>query len=280
MLDTEMSTVLVTGAGRGIGRATALDLAARGWEVHAGVRRVEDGEELRRVSPAIHPVILDVTDAAQLARLPDALGGRLDALVNNAGIVVAGPLEGLDAESLRRQLEVNVVGQVAVTQAVLPLLRAARGRIVFISSISGRVSTPFMGAYAASKFALEGMADALRVELRPWGIRVVLVEPGSIDTDLWRNAGQTVDEVEAGMSPEHQQLYGRQLAAMRRITARIAKQAAPAEKVTAVVAHALGAARPRSRYVVGTDAKLQLAVRTLLPDRVMDATMARATGGR
>ncbi|HEX8975665.1 MAG TPA: SDR family oxidoreductase [Solirubrobacteraceae bacterium] len=275
-----MSTVLVTGAGRGIGRAIALDLAGRGWQVHAGVRRPEDGDELRRAHPAIQPLTLDVTATEQIERLPEALGGRLDALVNNAGIVVGGPVECLSADGLRRQLDVNLVGQVAVTQAVLPLLRAARGRIVFISSISGRVAAPFMGAYAASKFALEGMADALRVELRPWGIRVVLVEPGSIDTDLWRNVGQTVDEVEAGLTAEHRQLYGRQISATRKLTARIAKQAAPAEKVTAAVGEALGAARPKPRYVVGTDAKLQLAVKALLPDRLMDAVQARVTGGR
>jgi NAD(P)-dependent dehydrogenase (short-subunit alcohol dehydrogenase family) len=275
-----MSTVLVTGAGRGIGRAIALELASQGWDVHAGVRRPEDGEQLRQASPKISPVTLDITNPDHLAQLPGALGGRLDGLVNNAGIVVSGPIEAVSPEDLRRQFEVNLVSQVAVTQSVLPLLRSARGGIVFISSISGRVSSPFMGAYAASKFALEGLADALRVELRPWGIRLSLVEPGSIDTDLWRNVDQTVDEVEAGLSPGHRQLYGKQIGAMRKLSARIAKQAAPPDRVTAAVAQALSATRPRARYLVGRDAKLQVAANAVLPVRVMDAAAARLTGGR
>jgi NAD(P)-dependent dehydrogenase (short-subunit alcohol dehydrogenase family) len=274
-----MSTVLVTGAGRGIGRAIALHLASQGWDVRAGVRRPEDGEELRRASAAITAVTLDVTDAEQIAGLPDAIGGHLDAVVNNAGVVVSGPVETVSIDDLRHQFDVNLLGQVAVTQAVLPLLRSARGRVVFVSSISGRVSTPFMGAYASSKFALEGLADALRIELRPWGIRVALVEPGSIDTDLWRNAGQTVDAVEAGLSPEHKELYGKQIGAMRKITARIAKSAAPADKVVAAVDAALSSSRPKPRYVVGNDARAQLAASALLPVRLMDAIVARATGG-
>ena len=275
-----MSTVLITGAARGIGRALALHLAARGWDVHAGVRRAVDGEQLSEADPRITPVVLDITDGEQVAELPGRLGGRLDAIVNNAGIVVSGPVEALAIDDLRRQLDVNLIGQVAVTQAVLPLLRSARGRVVFISSISGRVSSPFMGAYASSKFALEGLADALRIELRPWGIRVSLIEPGSIDTDLWRNVDQTVDEVEAGLRPEHRQLYGGQISAMRKVTARIAKSAAAPDKVTAAVEHALTATRPRPRYVVGADAKIQLAGSTIVPVRVMDALIARATGGR
>jgi NAD(P)-dependent dehydrogenase (short-subunit alcohol dehydrogenase family) len=255
-------------------------MAAKGWDVWAGVRRLEDGEALSRAADRVTPVILDVTDAGQVNQLPGVLGGRLDAVVNNAGIVVGGPVESLAVDDLRRQFEVNLLGQVAVTQAVLPMLRSAQGRVVFISSISGRVSSPFMGAYASSKFALEGLADALRIELRPWGIRVALIEPGSIDTDLWRNVGETVDEVEAGLRPDHRQLYAKQIAAMRKVSARIAKSAAPADRVTAVVESALTASRPKPRYVVGVDAKLQMAVSSLLPSRVMDAMVARATGGR
>ncbi|MEA2212756.1 MAG: hypothetical protein QOF83_2704 [Solirubrobacteraceae bacterium] len=275
-----MSTVLVTGAGRGIGRAIALHLASQGWDVHAGVRQLADGEELRQAHPRLTPVSLDITDSEQIARLPETLGGRLDAIVNNAGIVVSGPVEALNIEDLRRQFDVNLIGQVAVTQAALSLLRAARGRVVFISSISGRVSSPFMGAYASSKFALEGLADALRIELRPWGIRVSLIEPGSIDTDLWRNVDQTVDAVEAGLRPDHRQLYGKQISTMRKVTARIAKQAAPPDKVIAAVEHALTASRPKARYPVGTDARIQIAANAVLPDRMFDALVARATGAR
>lgn len=275
-----MSTVLITGAGRGIGRAIAVHLAGQGWDVYAGVRKPADGDELVQVSPRITPVVLDITDGDQIGALPERLGGRLDAIVNNAGIVVSGPVEALAIDDLRRQFDVNLVGQVAVTQAVLPLLRSAHGRVVFISSISGRVSSPFMGAYASSKFALEGLADALRVELRPWGIRVCLIEPGSVDTDLWRNVDQTVDEVEAGLRPEHRQLYGGQISAMRKVSARIAKSAAAPDKVVDAVEHALTASRPKPRYVVGTDARVQLAASAIVPARVMDAIVARVTGGR
>jgi NAD(P)-dependent dehydrogenase (short-subunit alcohol dehydrogenase family) len=275
-----MPSVLVTGAGRGIGRTVALHLAQRGWEVYAGVRRPEDGEALRQTEAGITPVLLDITDAAQVAQLPSAVGQRLDAVVNNAGVVVSGPVEGLAIDELRRQLEVNLVSQVAVTQAVLPMLRISRGRVVFMSSISGRVSTPFMGAYAGSKFALEGLADALRVELRPWGIRVTLVEPGSIDTDLWRNVEETADEVEAGLSADHRRLYARQIAAMRKLSARVAKQAAPPATVAAAVERALIADRPRARYLVGADAKVQWALGAVVPSRLMDAAVGRMTGGR
>ncbi len=275
-----MPSVLITGAGRGIGRTVALHMAQRGWEVYAGVRRPEDGNALQQTEPGIKPVMLDITDAAQVAELPNAVGQHLDAVVNNAGVVVSGPVEGLAIDDLRRQFEVNLVSQVAVTQAVLPMLRTSRGRVVFMSSISGRVSSPFMGAYAGSKFALEGLADALRVELRPWGIRVVLVEPGSIDTDLWRNVEATADEVETGLSADHRRLYARQLAAMRKLGARVAKQAAQPATVAAAVERALTADRPRARYLVGTDAKAQWALGAVVPTRLMDVAMGRMTGGR
>ncbi|MEO6857493.1 MAG: SDR family NAD(P)-dependent oxidoreductase [Solirubrobacteraceae bacterium] len=274
-----MPSVLVTGAGRGIGRTVALHMAQGGWEVYAGVRRPEDAEALSQEA-GITPVLLDITDAAQVAELRSAVGQRLDAVVNNAGVVVRGPVEGLAIDDLRRQFEVNLVSQVAVTQAVLPMLRTSRGRVVFMSSISGRVSTPFMGAYAGSKFALEGLADALRIELRPWGIRVTLVEPGSIDTDLWRNVEETTDEVEAGLSADHRRLYARQIAAMRKLSARVAKQAAPPATVAAAVERALSADRPRARYLVGADAKIQLALGAVIPPRFMDAAVGRMTGGR
>jgi NAD(P)-dependent dehydrogenase (short-subunit alcohol dehydrogenase family) len=166
-----MSTVLLTGAARGIGRATALRLAAQGWSVYAGVRSEAEALKREALTGELVPVLLDVTDSDQLAALDAGLPERLDAVVNNAGIVVDGPIEALTLEDLRRQVEVNVVGQAAVTQAVLPRIRASRGRIVFVSSLSGRVATPFMGAYSASKLALEWLADSLRIELRPWGSR-------------------------------------------------------------------------------------------------------------
>ena len=208
-----MPSVLVTGAARGIGQATTLRLAAAGWDVIAGVRRADDGEPLEQTQPGrIRAVTLDVTNEGQVAALDAALPADLDAVVNNAGVFVGGPVEGLPLSELRRQLEVNVVGQAAVTQAVLPRLRASRGRVVFVSSVSGRVATPMFGAYNASKFALEGLADALRMELAPWGVRVALVEPAQTDTDLWRHADDDLNNAVAALSPQHRELYAKHIA--------------------------------------------------------------------
>ncbi|MCW3020444.1 MAG: short-chain alcohol dehydrogenase [Solirubrobacterales bacterium] len=275
-----MPSVLLTGASRGIGQATALKLAASGWEVFAGVRRPEDGAALVAASPAgrITALVLDVTDSTHVAALQETLPERVDALVNNAGIVVPGPVEGLTTEDLRRQLEVNVVGQVAVTQALLPRLRASRGRVVFISSIGGRVSAPMMGAYSASKFALEALADALRVELRRWGVRVVLIEPGAIDTDLWRLAPDSARDAEAALGPELRELYADHLAGIRKTIPRMQKQASPVDRVADAVERALSASRPRARYLVGTDARVQAMMGAALPTRATDAALSLFTG--
>src|SRR5437764_6394110 len=225
-----MPCVLVTGAARGIGRATTLRLAAAGWDVIAGVRQQADATELADANPErIKPVTLDITDPEQVAALGASLADGLDALVNNAGVVVGGPVEAIPASELRRQLDVNVVGQAAVTQAVLPRLRASRGRIVFVSSLSGLVATPMFGAYNASKFAIEGMADALRMDLAPWGIRVVIVEPAQTDTDLWRRADADLDEAVASLSPEHRELYAEHIDGFRKTIPRSQRMAAPVD---------------------------------------------------
>jgi NAD(P)-dependent dehydrogenase (short-subunit alcohol dehydrogenase family) len=274
-----MSTVLITGASRGIGRAAALALDREGHEVIAGVRDEEAARRLAaEASGRLRTVRLDVTDATSVRAAADAVGGRLDALVNNAGVVVGGIVEALDLEELRHQLEVNVVGQIAVTQALLPALRAAAGRVVFMSSVSGRVSAPVMTPYTASKFAIEAIADGLRVELRPWGIRVVLVEPGSIDTDLWRGAEAQFDAGVAAMTDEHRRLYSPLLAGARKVVRATAKRAAPVDKVAAAIVAAATAERPRTRYVVGADARGQILLKAALPDRAYDALVARVTG--
>jgi NAD(P)-dependent dehydrogenase (short-subunit alcohol dehydrogenase family) len=273
-----MPTVLVTGASRGIGRATALRLANAGWDVRAGVRSEADGALLASEAEGVTPVVLDITDAGQVAALDDVLPDRVDAVINNAGVVVAAPVEALGLDELRAQLEVNVVGQVAVTQAVLPRLRVARGRVIFVSSISGRVSAPFMGAYSASKYALEALADALRLELRPWGVAVSLIEPGAIDTDVWRNAQDQAQETENAMSSEHRRLYQRHIDGMRKLITQTQRRTTNVDKVAAVIERAVTTPRPRARYVVGLDARAQLAIGAALPTAALDAAVARAAG--
>src|SRR3954468_15113285 len=275
-----MPSVLVTGASRGIGRETALRLARAGWEIHAGIRRPEDGEALKRDAPAgrIRSVPLDVTDEAQVGALADTLPARLDGVVNNAGVVVPGPVEALDPAELRRQFDINVVGQVAVTQAVLPRIREARGRIVLMSSVSGRVSTPLLGAYAASKFAIEALGDALRVEVAPWGIHVTLIEPGAIDTEIWRSALDQANEAEASLSADHRALYARHVAGLRKTIPRIQKQSSSPERVAAAVERPLAEEKPRARYLVGQDAYVQLGIQRVLPPRARDGLFARLVG--
>ncbi|WP_324651818.1 SDR family oxidoreductase [Georgenia sp. H159] len=273
-----MPTALVTGAGRGIGQAITLRLSRAGWTVLAGVRDDVSGERLTAEDGRITPVRLDITNEAHVLALADRLPDRLDALVNNAAIGVLGPIEAVTSADLRRQFDVNVLGQVAVTQAVLPRLRAARGRIVFISSTGGRVVVPMEGAYCASKFALEGLADALRAELRPWHIRVSVVEPGPTDTDPWREIQRIIDDMEERMSPEHRDLYGRHTAGLRSVVRRLGPRALPPDAVARVVEQALTARRPRARYLAGTAAHVMVAMNRVLPTRLGDAVGARIGG--
>jgi NAD(P)-dependent dehydrogenase (short-subunit alcohol dehydrogenase family) len=254
-------SVLVTGASSGIGAACATRLAGAGWQVYSGVRKAGD-------APAgTTELILDITD-------PDAIGAlsfeRLDGLVDNAGIALASPLEDLPPDELRRQLEVNVVGQIAVTQALLPALRAAGGRIVIVGSIAGRSALPFLGAYAISKFALEAMADSLRLELAPDGIEVALVEPGTIATPIWTKPQPLANAVSERYRPR--------IESFRRVAAARSAKAAPADRVARAVEHALTARRPRTRYLVGRDAHIRAAFQRL-PDRLRDRVLTRALFG-
>jgi len=276
-------TVLVTGSSTGIGAACVAMLAGRGYRVFAGVRQDEDAGRLRALhGDAVEPVRLDVTKpdeieavAAQLAGETGAAG--LNGLVNNAGVAVAGPLEFLPIEELRRQLEINVIGQVAVTQAMLPQLRRAKGRIVFVGSISGRSALPITGAYAASKFALEAIADALRVELRPWGLHVSIVEPGVIRTPIWDTALARARRMRNSAPQELDQYYGSLLAGVERRATNAAQggHGRPPAAVAAAIGHALNAARPRPRYVIGLDARIRLWINALLPTRWRDALIVQ-----
>ncbi len=272
-----MRTALVTGASSGIGRATVRRLDAAGWKVFAGVRKEEDAAALRaESSERLEPLFLDVLDAEAIAAAAariEAGSGGLDGLVDNAGAAVPGPLETLPIEDFRRQVELNLTAQLAVTQAMLPAIRAARGRVVLISSMGGRVALPFTGAYHAAKFGLEAVGDSLRQELAPWGIRVVLVEPGSIDTPIWQRGEDSADSALAG-SPRMRELYGAAIERYREVIRDTAERGIPAEKVAATIERALDARRPRARYLVGLDAKLQARLLPLLPTPLADRVIA------
>jgi len=276
--------VLVTGASSGIGEACARRLDRMGFHVFAGVRREADGEALRaRCSDRLVPVLLDVTGEASIAAAAARVAAivaddGLAGLVNNAGISIASPLEFVPIADLRRQLEVNVTGQIAVTQACLPLLRRARGRIVNIGSIRGKLATPLVGAYAVSKFAMEALNDALRIELQPWGIEVVLVEPGSVATPIWDKGLAQADELERSLLPEARQLYAGAIAAVRKTARETAARGIPPDAVAKVVARALVTGRPKTRYVVGRDAKVQALLAMLVPDRLRDRLLTRFLG--
>jgi NAD(P)-dependent dehydrogenase (short-subunit alcohol dehydrogenase family) len=279
--DGSRGAVLITGASTGIGAACALHLDRLGFRVWAGVRRPSDGEALvGQASRRLTPIILDVTDPNSIAAAltgvaADAGGDGLAGLVNNAGIVVAGPVEILPIGELRKQLEVNVIGLVAVTQAALPLLRRRCGRIVNIGSISGRMATPVVGAYAASKFALEALTDALRLEVQPWGIEVALIEPGAVATPIWEKSRAAGLALRQALTPDAERLYADAISAVERVAARSARQAISPDAVARAVAHALTAPRPRTRYLVGTAARIQ-AIIARLPDRLRDRLLTRA----
>jgi NAD(P)-dependent dehydrogenase (short-subunit alcohol dehydrogenase family) len=262
-----MKTALVTGASSGIGQACAVNLVRAGWRVLAGVRRAGDAPE------GTEEVLLDVTLPEQI-RAAAGLVDQLDGLVNNAGIAIAAPVEFLPPDELRHQLEVNLVGQVAVTQAFLPALRRAKGRIVFMGSIAGRSALPFLSPYAASKHALEALADSLRLELRPFGIRVSIVEPGTIKTAIWARSAQRADELIAASDGEVGELYGERIAAFREIALKRGAAGAPAQKVAKVVLEALTAERPHTRYLIGRDARLRAGFERL-PDRLRDRIYER-----
>jgi NAD(P)-dependent dehydrogenase (short-subunit alcohol dehydrogenase family) len=274
-----VSTVLITGASTGIGRATALRLAASDWTVLAGVRRVEDGDALVAAGgERVVPLTLDVTDAAQIAAAVERVDehGRLDALVNNAGIGFGGPLELLPIDDLRAQFEVNVCGPVALTQALLPALRRAGGRIVFVSSVGGRVPIAFSAPYAASKHAIEAIGDTLRVELCSSHVQVALLEPGSVTTPIWDKGRAQGDGV--SVPAELAEQYGHVSAAMSKALDNTERRGISPERVAQTIERALTARRMKARYLIGRDARAMLLAKRLLPDHVFDRVIRRALG--
>ncbi|MGE3154007.1 MAG: SDR family oxidoreductase [Nitrospiraceae bacterium] len=281
---TQPTGIVITGASSGIGEACAIHLDRLGFRLFAGVRDERDGVALQaKASPRLTALRLDVTDrdsiAAAVRTVSEAIGDLgLAGLINNAGIAVPGPIETVPLNFVRKQFEVNVIGQIAVIQAFLPLLRKGRGRIVNMSSIAGLETLPFLGLYGASKFALEAMTDALRLELRAWGILVSLVEPGSIATPIWSKSTALAESIRASADHDLVALYDPLTQGLAGHAKDAERRAIPAEAVAKVVAHALTAVRPRVRYLVGTDAKIRAAVKRLLGDRVHDWLVATVLG--
>lgn len=271
-----MHSALVTGASSGIGHATATLLASSGFTVFAGVRTDSDASRIAR--EGLRPLMLDVTnprDVEQAVNAVNASAIPLRAIVNNAGIAVPGPLEFLALQDFRRQFEVNVVGALAVTQAFLPLLRSTRGRIVFMSSVSGQIVSPYVGAYGASKFALEAVADALRIELHQSGIRVVVVQPGNVKTPIWEKGRAQKDDLMGRVPPQAHELYGEPVKRLSRITEEAEREAIEPEAVARVVLEALRARRPRARYAVGAPRGWQRRIAIMMPERLRDRMIAK-----
>jgi NAD(P)-dependent dehydrogenase (short-subunit alcohol dehydrogenase family) len=270
---------VVTGASSGIGAATARGLAARGLHVLAGVRRRPDAERL--AAEGIEPVTLDITNDEQVAGVAEQVeadGRPLRAVVNNAGIAINSPVETLPLAEWRRQFEVNFFGQVAVIQVLLPALLSAGGRIVNVSSIGGRVAGPTFGAYAGAKFALEAMSDALRREVGRLGVEVIVVEPSAIATPIWDKGVETADGLVAEMSEEQRSRYRNLIAAILEQAKTLSREGEHPDAVAEVIVRAVEARRPRTRYLVGRDARVMGRLVRVVPDRVVDRLIARRLG--
>ncbi|GHH72670.1 short-chain dehydrogenase/reductase [Streptosporangium violaceochromogenes] len=272
--------VLITGGAGGIGAVTARALARKGFHVFAGVRDPERAarEAFPDAPEGIEPIPLDVTlpeSVERAAKTVPGPGRRLAGLVNAATAEYHGPLEILPMDFVRHELEVNYLGALAVTRALAPALRAARGRVVNISSINGLCVFPSIGASCASKYALEAASDALRMELGRWGVRVVLINPGAVDTPLWPRTLRAFEALPARVGDDLLRLYypswERSVSRARADQARMLRLASPPSRVSRAVVHALTAARPRTRYLVGRDARAIALVRRLLPTRAFDA---------
>jgi NAD(P)-dependent dehydrogenase (short-subunit alcohol dehydrogenase family) len=271
-------TVLISGCSSGIGRACAVLLGASGWRVFAGVRSQAGDSELADL-PGVTPVHLDVTAEDSIERavaaVAEATGGTLGALVNNAGIAVGGAWETVPSEDLRRILEVNVIGQVSLTKACLPMLRRGRGKVVFIGSLGGRVAFPYAGPYHVSKFAIEAIGDSLRAELRPQGVPVSVIEPATIDTPIWSKARAQVASLRAGLEPEASELYSEPLRRFENQLEVAEKKGADPGDVARTIAKALDSDSPSDRYRIGRGAGTLIFLRALVPMGIFDRLTRR-----
>lgn len=279
---TKPGAVAITGASTGIGRGTALYLAGKGVRVFAGVRKAADGEALvAEGGERLVPWLIDVADGASIdravAQLEEGLDGvALAGLVNNAGIALGGPQEFLGLDQWRHQFEVNVFGLVDLTQKVLPLLVRSRGRVVNVSSIGGRVATPMMGPYCASKFAVEGLTAALRHELHGSGVWAATIEPGMVKTEIWAKGDVQIAEQKALLPAAAQERYAGLVRSLERFSAAGKTKGVAPVKVAHAIEHALFAARPRTRYPVGSDARMLAVLQWLLPERAFEWLLRRA----
>jgi len=281
MSNNMAKTIVITGCSSGFGRLTALHLARQGWHVFATVRKESDSDELISAIEDSHkehltPVVCDITNPEQVAALAQTVAAstlQLDALLNNAGTAFAAPLELLPLEDLRAQLEVNVVAQLSVTQALLPLVKVAKGTVINVSSVSGRISTPITGAYSASKFALEAISDALRLELAPFGVRVVMIEPSSSPTNIWQTSiKRSLDTLE----PHREGEYARLLKIFEKLASVMSKRGFPPQLFADTVVRILASPKPRARYVVPRSATIEVVLQRLLPTALFDWILRRS----
>lgn len=269
--------ILITGASTGIGAAAARELARRGFHILAGVRRDRDADAIR--GPGIEPLIIDITNPDHIQAVATRVGGdpqgrAMRALVNNAGIGVNVPVEALAIDEWRRLFEVNLFGHIAVTQALLPALIRSKGRVVNLSSVGGKIAMATYGPYAGTKFALEAVSDSLRREIAPFGVQVVVVEPGAVRTEMPGRAIATAQELASTMTPVQRQRYGPLVHAITAQTASHTKSGLPADAAAKVIAKAVTARKPRTRYTVGRDAALITRLVRILPDRTLDQLLA------
>lgn len=276
--------ILITGASTGIGRASAVDLSSRGYRVFGSVRKEADAASLREATPAgalpIEPLLFDVTDTdgvrAGAARLEELLQGEgLHALVNNAGVAIAAPLEYIPLEDFQLQMDINMTGVLRCTQAFLPALKRARGRIINISSLAGRLAFPLAGPYHSSKHALEGFSDVLRMELRRHAIDVVVIQPGAIQTEIWDTAAAKSSDIRKRLSDQAIDEYGRLIDQVGKAAANAGANGEPVSLCADVVRRSIEAKRPKTRYIVGRDGKIALFLRRILSDRRMDRIIGK-----
>ncbi|WP_303674427.1 SDR family oxidoreductase [Vampirovibrio chlorellavorus] len=275
-------SVLISGASSGIGLRCAAFLAEKGYRVFAGYRHPPDADKLATRHPGITPVPLELTSQSSIEKavnvITEALNGAgLNGLVNNAGVVISGPLEFVSLADWRHQLDVNLIGPVTLTRQCLPLLRQSQGRIVNIGSVAGIMTLPFLCPYSVSKLGLAALSDALRVELKPWGIQVALIEPGNIHTPIWAKSLQTAKTAESHYPPDYTKLYGQVMDHVKAASQKAAAHSIEADVVAQAVYHALSAPRAKTRYPLGLSVQIRRLL-SMLPDRVRDWLIARQLG--